>query len=336
MIAEGSGRIKLDDEVHDLRQWDVLRIGPGVMRNLEAGSDGITLIAFGAPIGEENDGEIVPGWWPDPDEEAARVDPRRYGRHWRLRSRARDRGLGLGRRSSRRRLFRWLDRGGSNRIPSARVRHRTAGVDASSLFAHVRGQLRRADLAIGNLEGDAQIRRRREVQGGRHELLRLPGSPRARPPCCAAQRFDDLNVANNHAFDYGASGQQQTLRALAHCFRLRWSGRPHQITERRSHGVREAIVGVARTVGARPARYSRGAGSRAASRGASGCRSGVPSMREPRAPIISTSRTAPSTTSERTAATSAGSRMHWSTRARISSSPRITTSCAASNSSTTS
>ena len=65
VIAEGSGRIKLDDEVHDLRQWDILRIGPGVMRNLEAGSDGITLIAFGAPIGEQNDGEIVPGWWAD-------------------------------------------------------------------------------------------------------------------------------------------------------------------------------------------------------------------------------------------------------------------------------
>ena len=65
VIAEGSGRIKLDDEVHDLRRWDILRIAPGVMRNLEAGSDGITLIAFGAPIGEENDGEIVPGWWGD-------------------------------------------------------------------------------------------------------------------------------------------------------------------------------------------------------------------------------------------------------------------------------
>lgn len=63
VIAEGSGRIKLDDEVHDVRQWDILRIGPGVMRNLEAGSDGITLVAFGAPLGEENDGELVPGWW---------------------------------------------------------------------------------------------------------------------------------------------------------------------------------------------------------------------------------------------------------------------------------
>ncbi len=65
VIAEGSGRIKLDDEVHDLRQWDILRIGPGVMRNLEAGSGGITLIAFGAPIDEQSDGEIVPGWWAD-------------------------------------------------------------------------------------------------------------------------------------------------------------------------------------------------------------------------------------------------------------------------------
>jgi mannose-6-phosphate isomerase-like protein (cupin superfamily) len=65
VIAEGSGRIKLDDKVHELRRWDILRIGPGVMRNLEAGSDGITLIAFGAPLGEENDGEIVPGWWSD-------------------------------------------------------------------------------------------------------------------------------------------------------------------------------------------------------------------------------------------------------------------------------
>ncbi len=63
VIAEGSGRIKLDDEVRDLRQWDILRIGPGVMRNLEAGSDGITLVAFGAPISDENDGEIVAGWW---------------------------------------------------------------------------------------------------------------------------------------------------------------------------------------------------------------------------------------------------------------------------------
>jgi gentisate 1,2-dioxygenase len=63
VVAEGSGRIKLDDEVHELRQWDIVRVGPGVMRNPEAGPDGMTLVAFGAPLGEEGDGEIVPGWW---------------------------------------------------------------------------------------------------------------------------------------------------------------------------------------------------------------------------------------------------------------------------------
>jgi gentisate 1,2-dioxygenase len=63
VVAEGSGRIKLDDEVRELRRWDIVRIGQGVMRNVEAGPDGITVIAFGAPIGEESDGNLVPGWW---------------------------------------------------------------------------------------------------------------------------------------------------------------------------------------------------------------------------------------------------------------------------------
>jgi hypothetical protein len=65
VVAEGSGRIKLDDEVHELRQWDIVRIGQGVMRNLEGGAEGITVIAFGAPLAETNDGNIVHGWWSD-------------------------------------------------------------------------------------------------------------------------------------------------------------------------------------------------------------------------------------------------------------------------------
>jgi uncharacterized cupin superfamily protein len=63
VVTEGSGRVKIEDEVHDLRTWDILRVGPNTMRNFEAGPDGITFIAFGAPIAEESDGEIVPGWW---------------------------------------------------------------------------------------------------------------------------------------------------------------------------------------------------------------------------------------------------------------------------------
>ena len=65
VVVEGSGRVKIDDEILDLQTWDIVRVGPGVMRNFEGGPDGITYIAFGAPLAEESDGELVPGWWSD-------------------------------------------------------------------------------------------------------------------------------------------------------------------------------------------------------------------------------------------------------------------------------
>jgi len=65
VVVSGSGRVKLDDEILDVRQLDVIRVPPHVMRNFEAGDDGLEVLAFGAPIGDENDGEIVPGWWSD-------------------------------------------------------------------------------------------------------------------------------------------------------------------------------------------------------------------------------------------------------------------------------
>ena len=65
VVAEGSGRIKLDDEVREVRQWDILRVGPATMRNWEAGPDGLTVVAFGAPIGDTAEPDIVQGWWSD-------------------------------------------------------------------------------------------------------------------------------------------------------------------------------------------------------------------------------------------------------------------------------
>jgi mannose-6-phosphate isomerase-like protein (cupin superfamily) len=65
VVVRGSGRVKLDDEIVGIRQWDVIRVPPHVMRNFEAGDEGLEVLAFGAPISEENDGEIVPGWWTD-------------------------------------------------------------------------------------------------------------------------------------------------------------------------------------------------------------------------------------------------------------------------------
>jgi uncharacterized cupin superfamily protein len=59
VIVRGAGRVKLGDEIVDIR------VSPETMRNFEAGPDGLEVIAFGAPITEENDAETVPGWWAD-------------------------------------------------------------------------------------------------------------------------------------------------------------------------------------------------------------------------------------------------------------------------------
>ena len=63
VVLSGSGRVKLDDDVVELRPRDAIRVAPGVMRAFEAGADGLEVLAFGPR--HEGDGEIVPGWWTD-------------------------------------------------------------------------------------------------------------------------------------------------------------------------------------------------------------------------------------------------------------------------------
>lgn len=63
VVVGGSGRIKLDDEIVDLERLDAIRIAPGVTRQIDAGSEGIEVIAFGPR--HEGDGELVPDWWTD-------------------------------------------------------------------------------------------------------------------------------------------------------------------------------------------------------------------------------------------------------------------------------
>jgi mannose-6-phosphate isomerase-like protein (cupin superfamily) len=64
LVLSGSARVALDDEVVELREWDVLRIPPGVWRSFEGGSEGAEILAFGAPNTENNDMEMKQGWWP--------------------------------------------------------------------------------------------------------------------------------------------------------------------------------------------------------------------------------------------------------------------------------
>ena len=65
VVVDGGGRVKLDDDVVDLRRWDAVRIPPEVMRCLEGGPDGIALVLFGAPQVGRDDVEMVQGWWSD-------------------------------------------------------------------------------------------------------------------------------------------------------------------------------------------------------------------------------------------------------------------------------
>jgi mannose-6-phosphate isomerase-like protein (cupin superfamily) len=61
VVLTGSGRIKVDDDVIDLRARDVVRVAPASVRELEAGPDGIEVLATGTHV--DGDGEMVQEWW---------------------------------------------------------------------------------------------------------------------------------------------------------------------------------------------------------------------------------------------------------------------------------
>ena len=63
IVTAGSARLALDDEVLELAQWDAVRIPVSTMRALEGGPDGAEVIAIGAPNNDNQDAEMVQGWW---------------------------------------------------------------------------------------------------------------------------------------------------------------------------------------------------------------------------------------------------------------------------------
>lgn len=65
VVIAGSGRALLDGDVQELRQWDVLRVAPEVVRAFESGPDGLDLIVVGGPKPEEGDGVMGAAEWPD-------------------------------------------------------------------------------------------------------------------------------------------------------------------------------------------------------------------------------------------------------------------------------
>jgi mannose-6-phosphate isomerase-like protein (cupin superfamily) len=63
VVIDGTGRVKLDDDLIDLARLDAVRVGPGVARCFEAGPSGLQVLIFGPRV--ESDAEMVHDFWDD-------------------------------------------------------------------------------------------------------------------------------------------------------------------------------------------------------------------------------------------------------------------------------
>ncbi len=65
LVVSGSVRVKLEDEIVELKQWDAIRVPKETMRGFEAGPEGVEIVAVGAPHTGPGDAETAQGWWSD-------------------------------------------------------------------------------------------------------------------------------------------------------------------------------------------------------------------------------------------------------------------------------
>jgi mannose-6-phosphate isomerase-like protein (cupin superfamily) len=68
VVVRGGGRMKVDDEIIDLSEWDAVRVPPGSWRGYEAGPEGLELLVIGAPnLGDDPRGDVEGrrDWWGD-------------------------------------------------------------------------------------------------------------------------------------------------------------------------------------------------------------------------------------------------------------------------------
>ena len=201
--------------------------------------------------------------------------------------------------------------------------------DPTVLLGKVERILKKPDLTIGNLEGTMTRRGSSKCGAGSSNCYAFRAPP-SNANLLDRAGYDVMNLANNHAFDFGKVGLADT-RAALDGVGIAYTGAPGQVTVREVEGVRVGIVGFASY------KWSAPLNNLPASR--SSCRRPTRGPTSSSSPSTAARRAATSaradgreTHTARTAATCARSRGRRSTRAPISSSAPGRTSCAASSS----
>lgn len=111
-----------------------------------------------------------------------------------------------------------------------------------SFFSDVQTDLA-GDVVLGNLEGTLSTGGGSKCGKGSTNCFAFQ-TPPSYARWLQEAGFTVMNLANNHAYDFGAGGLRQTTDALAGVG-LEWTGRPGQVTVQKVAGIRVALVGFA-------------------------------------------------------------------------------------------
>jgi poly-gamma-glutamate capsule biosynthesis protein CapA/YwtB (metallophosphatase superfamily) len=117
----------------------------------------------------------------------------------------------------------------------------TAG-PAATYFRSVQRDLR-GDVVLGNLEGTLTERGSAKCGAGSTDCYAFRAPP-AYARLLRQAGFTVMNVANNHAMDYGTVGQDDTIAAVRRAGMLT-TGRPGEIAYAKAGGARVAVLGFA-------------------------------------------------------------------------------------------
>jgi poly-gamma-glutamate capsule biosynthesis protein CapA/YwtB (metallophosphatase superfamily) len=112
----------------------------------------------------------------------------------------------------------------------------------SSFFSGVRADLT-GDLVFGNLEGTLATDGQSKCGPSSTNCFAFRAPP-SYAQVLKRAGFSLLNLANNHALDYGSIGQSETVAALDRAS-LRHTGRPHEVAYVHARGVTIAVLGFA-------------------------------------------------------------------------------------------